>query len=60
MKEKREFRLRENHKPLTPDKLMSILNQTEGGERAKQMYKYLTGMNPPPEEGEIVQRTSDD
>ena len=55
MKEKRVFRLRENHEPLTPDTLMNILNQTEGGERAKQTYKYLTGMNPPPEEGEIVQ-----
>jgi hypothetical protein len=57
MKEKRAFRLRGNHKPLTPDTLMNILNQTEGGERAKQTYKYLTGMNPPPEEGEIVQES---
>ena len=47
MKEHRDFRLRRKTKPLTPEKLMSILNQTEGGERAKRAYKRLTGLNPP-------------
>ena len=54
MKEHRDFRLRRKAKPLTPEKLMSILDQTEGGERARQAYKRLTGLNPPPEDGEIV------
>lgn len=54
MKEHRDFSLRSKARPLTPEKLMDILNQTEGGERAKQAYKRLTGLNPPVEDGEIV------
>lgn len=54
MKEHRDFRLRREGKPLTPEHLMRILNKTEGGERAKQAYKRLTGMNPPPEKDEVV------
>ena len=50
----RDLSLRRKTKPLTPEKLMSILDKTEGGERAKQAYKRLTGLNPPPEDGEIV------
>ena len=59
MKEKRDFSLKRKTKPLTPEKLMRILDQTEGGERAKQVYKRLTGLNPPPEEGEIVYEEGD-
>lgn len=58
-KEHRDFALRRRTKPLTSEKLMHILNQTEGGERAKQAYKRLTGLNPPPEEGEIVMEEGD-
>lgn len=54
MKEHRDFNLRRKARPLTPEKLMNILNQTEGGERAKHAYKRLTGLNPPAEDGEIV------
>lgn len=50
----RDLSLRRKSKPLTPETLMRILNQTEGGERAKEAYKELTGLNPPPEDGEIV------
>ena len=50
----RDYNLRRNTRPLTPEKLMDILNNTEGGERAKQVYKRLTGLNPPPDDGEIV------
>lgn len=53
MREIRDWRKRKS-KPLTPETLMRILNQTEGGERAKKAYKELTGLNPPPEDGEIV------
>ena len=53
MREIRDWRKRKS-KPLTPETLMRILNQTEGGERAKEAYKELTGLNPPPEDGEIV------
>lgn len=53
MREIRDWRKRKT-KPLTPEILMRILNQTEGGERAKKTYKNLTGLNPPPEDGEIV------
>lgn len=53
-KERRDFALKRRTKPLTPEKLMHILNQTEGGDRAKQVYKHLTGLNPLPEDGEIV------
>ena len=54
MREKRDFKLERKGKTLTPERLMRILNQTEGGERAKQAYKRLTGLNPPPDENEIV------
>ena len=51
MKEKRDFTLkRPIRKPLTPEKLMEILNQTEGGERAKEAYRKLTGEEPPVDE----------
>lgn len=53
-KEHRDFTLRRKTRPLTPEKLMRILNQTEGGERARRAYKRLTGLNPPPDAGEIV------
>ena len=53
MREIRDWRKRKG-KPLTPETLMRILNQTEGGERAQKAYKELTGLNPPPEDGEIV------
>ena len=45
-----------NRKPLTPETLMRILNQTEGGERAKETYRKLTGEEPPVEE----ERMTDD
>ena len=57
MREKRDFRLRREGKPLTPERLMRILNQTEGGERAIKAYKELTGLNPPPGDNEIVQES---
>lgn len=51
MKEKRDFSLKRSAgKPLTPEKLMHILNQTEGGERAKEAYRDLTGEEPPGDE----------
>lgn len=54
MTEQRDFSLRRKTKPLTPETLMRILDQTEGGDRARQAYKRLTGLNPPPGEDEIV------
>jgi hypothetical protein len=59
MKEKRDFSLRRKTRPLTPEKLMDILDKTEGGERAREAYKRLTGMNPPPEVDEIVVEVQD-
>ena len=50
MKEKRDFILKRRDKPLTPEKLMHILNQTEGGERAREAYRNLTGEEPPRDE----------
>ena len=51
MKEKRDFAMeRPKDRPLTPEKLMQILNQTEGGERAKEAYRNLTGEEPPEED----------
>ena len=47
MREHRDFSLRRKSKPLTPEKLMDILDRTEGGKRAKETYKKLTGLNPP-------------
>ncbi len=52
MREKRDFKLRsrdKNRRELTPQKLMKILNETEGGERAKEAYRELTGQDPPVE-----------
>lgn len=54
MKEHRDFSLRRKSKPLTPEKLMDILDRTEGGKRAKETYKKLTGLNPPPKKDEVV------
>lgn len=59
MKEKRDFSLRRRARPLTPEKLMDILDKTEGGERAREAYKRLTGLNPPPEADEIVVEVQD-
>ena len=53
MREKRDFKLERKGNALTPERLMRILNQTEGGERAKQAYKRLTGLNPPPDEKSV-------
>ena len=50
MKEHRNFGLRRKSRPLTPENLMDILDGTEGGKRAKETHKMLTGLNPPPEE----------
>ena len=50
MKEKRDFTLERRDRPLTPEKLMNILNQTQGGERAKDVYRNLTGEEPPEDE----------
>ena len=47
MKEKRDFTLKRRTRPITPEKLMKILNETEGGERAKEAYRNLTGEEPP-------------
>lgn len=47
MKEIKDWRKRNNHNKLTPEKLMEILDKTEGGERAKEAYHNLTGMEPP-------------
>jgi len=47
---KHDFTLERRHRPLSPEKLMNILNQTEGGERAKEVYKNLTGEEPPEDE----------
>ena len=49
MRELKDWRKRK-HRPLTPEKLMHILNQTEGGERAKEAYRSLTGEEPPEDE----------
>lgn len=54
MKEHRDFSLRRKSRPLTPEKLMGILDKTEGGKRARETYKKLTGLNPPPEKDEVV------
>ena len=54
MKEHRDFSLRRKTRPLTPEKLMDILDRTEGGEKARETYKKLTGLNPPPEKDEVV------
>ena len=54
MREHRDFSLRRRARPLTPEKLMQILDRTEGGKRAKETYKKLTGLNPPPEKDEVV------
>lgn len=35
-------------------RLRDIQKQIPGGERAREKYKELTGLNPSPEEGEIV------
>lgn len=46
MREIKDWRKR-NQNRLTPEKLMDILDKTEGGERAKEAYRNLTGMEPP-------------
>ena len=53
MREPRDWKKR-NSKPLTPEKLMHILNQTEGGERAKEAYRNLTGKEPPEDKASEV------
>lgn len=54
MREKRDFKLRRKGKDLSPDRLMKILRQVDVRERADETYKRLTGLNPPPEDGEII------
>ena len=54
MKEHRDFSFRRKTRPLTSEKLMDILDRTEGGEKARETYKKLTGLNPPPEKDEVV------
>ena len=49
MREQKDWK-RRRHEPLTPEKLMNILNQTEGGERARETYRKLTGEEPPESE----------
>ena len=46
MREIKDWRKRCQNK-LTPEKLMEILDKTEGGERAKEAYRNLTGLEPP-------------
>ena len=55
---KRDFNPRKA-KPLTQDTLFRILDRTQGGDLARQVYKQLTGLNPPSEkkEGEEHERT---
>lgn len=53
MREHRDWKKR-NHGPLTPEKLMHILNQIEGGERAKEVYRNLTGEEPPEDKASEV------
>ena len=55
MREKRDFKLRRpTGRTLTPEKLMGILKSVETDKVAKEKYKELTGLNPPPEVGELV------
>lgn len=42
MKEHRDFTLKRRDRHLTSENLMRILDQTEGGDRAKEAYKRLT------------------
>lgn len=44
---KHEFRLERKGEPLTPEILMRILSQTAGEETAREVYKDLTGKEPP-------------
>lgn len=54
MREKRDFKLRRpTSRTLTPEKLMGILKSVETDKVAKEKYKELTGLNPPPEVGEL-------
>lgn len=46
MREIKNWRKR-NQNRLTQEKLMEILDKTEGGERAREAYRNLTGMEPP-------------
>lgn len=48
---KRDFNPRKA-KPLTPDTLLRILDRTQGGDLARQVYKQLTGLNPSSEKKE--------
>ena len=54
MREKHDFELRRKGRHLSPDRLIKILRQTDMRERADETYKNLTGLNPPPEDGEII------
>ena len=61
MREKRDFKLRRpTGRTLTPEKLMGILKSVETDKVAKEKYKELTGLNPPPEVGEIVYEKEDE
>lgn len=61
MREKRDFKLRRpTGRTLTPEKLMGILKSVETDKVAKEKYKELTGLNPPPEVGEIIYERDED
>lgn len=57
MREIKDWRKRSIHNKLTPEKLMEILNETEGGERAKEAYRNLTGMEPPEAKDDVKNTT---
>ena len=48
---KRDFTPRKA-KPLTQDTLFRILDRTQSGDLARQVYKQLTGLDPPSEKKE--------
>ena len=56
MREPLKWNCGRNHKPLTPERLMRILDKTEGGERAREVYRRLTGEEPPETVGDQNER----
>lgn len=48
---KHDFSMKRKGEPLTPEILMRILTKTAGEETAREVYKDLTGKEPP-ERGE--------
>ena len=57
MREIKDWRKRSNHNKLTPEKLMEILDKTEGGERAREAYRDLTGLEPPEVKDDVKNTT---